>query len=86
MSLMNGASLGNDLDKELTKAGEFAHRMPFQVDSTLRRAINAGTVMFIGQHLSETVEQLLNLQLTRPATEAASITEDGHIIAHLCVN
>lgn len=83
ISLMTGASLGNDLDKELTEAGVLARRMPFQVDSTLRKAINDGTVMFIDQHLSETVEQLRNLQLTRPdiaVIEAVAITEDGHIV------
>ncbi len=60
---MTGASLGNDLDKQLTEAGVLSRRMPFQVDSTLRKAINAGEVMFIDQHLSETVEQLRNNQL-----------------------
>jgi len=60
LTLMTGASLGNDLDKQLTEAGVLSRRMPFQVDSTLRKAINAGEVMFIDQHLSETVEQLRN--------------------------
>lgn len=60
ISLMTGASLGNDLDKQLTEAGVLARRMPFQVDPTLRRAINAGEVMFVDQHLSDTVEQIRN--------------------------
>lgn len=83
ISLMTGASLGNDLDKQLTEAGVLARRMPFQVDSTLRKAINAGEVMFIDQHLSETVEQLRNHQLKLPdiaVIEAAAITEQGHIV------
>lgn len=83
ISLMTGASLGNDLDKELTEAGVLARRMPFQVDSTLRKAINAGEVMFIDQHLSETVEQLRNGQLKLPdiaVIEAVAITEQGHIV------
>ncbi|MCJ1886152.1 acetyl-CoA hydrolase/transferase family protein [Pseudomonas sp. LA21] len=83
ISLMTGASLGNDLDKQLTEAGVLARRMPFQVDSTLRKAINAGDVMFIDQHLSETVEQLRNHQLKLPdiaVIEAVAITEEGHIV------
>lgn len=83
ISLMTGASLGNDLDKQLTEAGVLARRMPFQVDSTLRKAINAGEVMFIDQHLSETVEQLRNHQLKLPdiaVIEAVAITEQGHIV------
>lgn len=83
ITLMTGASLGNDLDKQLTDAGVLARRMPFQVDSTLRKAINDGKVMFIDQHLSETVEQLRNLQI-KPVDlaviEAVAITEQGHIV------
>lgn len=83
ITLMTGASLGNDLDKKMTEAGMLARRMPFQVDSTLRKAINSGQVMFIDQHLSETVEQLRNHQLKLPdiaIIEAVAITEQGHIV------
>lgn len=83
ITLITGASLGNDLDKQLTEAGVLARRLPFQVDNTLRNAINQGEVMFIDQHLSETVEQMRNLQLKRPdvaVIEAIAITEDGGII------
>lgn len=83
INLMTGASLGNDLDKILTEAGALARRMPFQVDNTLRKAINLGEVMFIDQHLSETVELLRNKQLPMPdvaVIEAVAITEEGHIV------
>ncbi|SBS32475.1 Succinyl-CoA:coenzyme A transferase [Marinomonas aquimarina] len=83
INLMTGASLGNDLDKILTESGSLARRMPFQVDTTLRKAINNGEVMFIDQHLSEMVEQLRNHQLARPDVaiiEAIAITEEGHIV------
>ncbi|EPF70338.1 acetyl-CoA hydrolase/transferase family protein [Acinetobacter rudis] len=83
ITLITGASLGNDLDKQLTEAGVLARRLPFQVDNTLRRAINKGEVMFIDQHLSETVEQMRNQQLKRPdvaVIEAVAITKDGGII------
>lgn len=83
INLMTGASLGNDLDKQLTEAGLLSRRMPFQVDNTLRKAINQGEVMFIDQHLSETVEQLRNHQLKLPdiaVIEAVAITEQGHIV------
>lgn len=83
ISLMTGASLGNDLDKQLTEAGVLSRRMPFQVDSTLRKAINDGSVMFIDQHLSDTVEQLRNHQL-KPVDlaviECIAITEDGGLV------
>jgi succinyl-CoA:acetate CoA-transferase len=83
ITLMTGASLGNDLDKQLTEAGVLARRMPFQVDSTLRKAINDGKVMFIDQHLSDTVEQLRNRQI-KPVDlaviECVAITEEGHLV------
>ncbi|MDX1466784.1 MAG: propionyl-CoA--succinate CoA transferase, partial [Halomonas sp.] len=83
ITLMTGASLGNDLDQRLTEAKVLARRMPFQVDTTLRRAINAGEVMFIDQHLSETVELLRNRQLAEldvAVVEACAITEAGGIV------
>lgn len=83
ITLMTGASLGNDLDKLLTEANVLSRRMPFQVDATLRGAINDGRVMFLDQHLSETVELLRNGQLGEidvAVVEACAITEEGHII------
>lgn len=83
ITLMTGASLGNDLDRMLTEANALSRRMPFQVDATLRRAINDGSVMFMDQHLSETVELLRNRQLANmdvAVIEACAITEDGYIV------
>ncbi len=83
ITLMTGASLGNDLDKTLAEAHVLARRMPFQSDPGLRRAINAGEVMFIDQHLSETVEQLRTNQIPPvdvAVVEAVAITEHGGIV------
>lgn len=83
ITLMTGASLGNDLDKTLAEAHVLSRRIPFQSDPALRRAINAGEVMFIDQHLSETVEQLRTRQIPGvdlAIIEAVAITEEGGII------
>jgi len=83
ITLMTGASLGNDIDKVLAQADVIARRLPFQSDETLRRKINAGEVMFIDQHLSETVEQLRSGQIAPvdvAVVEAVAITEQGGII------
>src|SRR3989344_4410121 len=83
ITLMTGASLGHDADKVLSDAGVTARRLPFQVDASLRQRINAGEVMSIDQHLSETVELLRNRQLAPvdvAVIEATCITEDGHIV------
>lgn len=83
VTLMTGASLGNDLDKTMTEARLLSRRIPFMSDPGLRRAINAGEVMYIDQHLSETVEQLRTCQLPPvdiAIIEAVAITESGGIV------
>lgn len=83
ITLITGASLGHDTDKKLCEAGILERRLPFQVDTTLRKAINEGKVLFIDQHLSETSEQLRNGHLKSidcAIIEAVAITEDGGII------
>lgn len=83
ITLMTGASLGNDLDKTMVEAHMLARRMPFQSDPALRKAINAGEVMFIDQHLSETVEQLRSGQIHGvdvAIVEAVAITSEGGIV------
>ncbi|MFC4166956.1 acetyl-CoA hydrolase/transferase family protein [Teichococcus aestuarii] len=83
ITLMTGASLGNDIDRRLTEAGVLRRRLPFQVDPVLRGAINRGEVMFIDQHLSETVEQLRSRQMgpiDYAIVEAVAIREDGGVV------
>jgi succinyl-CoA:acetate CoA-transferase len=83
ITLLTGASLGNDVDKTLTEAGALARRMPFQSDPVLRAAINRGEVMFVDQHLSETVEMLRTRQIAPidiAIIEAVAITETGAIV------
>ena len=83
ITLLTGASLGHDTDKLLTEAGALARRMPFQVDPVLRAAINRGEVMYIDQHLSETVEQLRSHHIAPvdvAVVEAVAITESGAIV------
>ena len=83
ITLLTGASLGNDTDKLLTEAHALARRAPFQVDPVLRAAINRGEVMYIDQHLSETVEVLRAGHLGPvdvAVIEAVRITESGGIV------
>ncbi|KAA6405183.1 acetyl-CoA hydrolase/transferase family protein [Candidatus Tokpelaia sp.] len=83
ITLITGASLGHDIDGILCAAGVVARRLPFQVDTVLRQAINRGDVMFIDQHLSHTVEQMRARQLPKAdiaIIEAVAITESGGIV------
>lgn len=88
ISLLTGASLGHDSDAKMAEAGLLARRIPFQVDTTLRKKINEGAVMFIDQHLSETAEQLRTKALPQmdiAVIEATAITEDGGIVPTMSV-
>ncbi len=83
ITLMTGASLGHNTDGKLAEAGVLSKRMPFQVDPILRNKINAGEILFIDQHLSESAELLHNKNL--PAVdvavlEVAYIDRDGSIV------
>lgn len=83
ITLITGASLGHDIDKILCEAGVTKRRLPFQVDTTLRKAINCGEVLFIDQHLSHTVEQMRARQMPQAdcaIIEAVAITETGGIV------
>ena len=88
LTLITGASLGNDSDGLMANAGLLARRLPFQSDAALRRKINSGEVMFIDQHLSETAEQLRSHSLAAvdiAVIEAVAITEDGGIVPTMSV-
>jgi len=83
LTLITGASLGNDSDGMMAQSGLLARRLPFQVDGVLRKMINDGRVMFLDQHLSETVEQLRGHNLPPidvAVIEATAITESGAIV------
>ncbi len=83
INLMSGASLGHDIDGALAEAGALARRLPFQSDARMRQAINRGDIMFVDQHLSETVEMLrahVMGKIDIAVIEAVAITEDGGIV------
>lgn len=83
ITFATGASLGNGIDQKLAEAKVIARRLPYQSDPTLRKAINAGEVMFTDQHLSETAEKMRHNMLAKPhiaIIAATAITEDGQII------
>lgn len=82
ITLITGASLGQNTDSLLTEANALIRRMPFQVDRTLRAALNAGEVAFMDQHLSETAEYIQNghiAPLDIAVLEACAIDENGNI-------
>ncbi|WP_231634867.1 succinate CoA transferase [Pedobacter sp. PACM 27299] len=83
ITLMTGASLGHGTDGALADADALSLRLPFQVDPVLRKAINNGEVLFIDQHLGETVTLLKSNHFPKidiAVLEACRIEADGSII------
>ncbi|WP_269901450.1 succinate CoA transferase [Paenalcaligenes faecalis] len=83
LTLLTGASLGNNSDGLMAESGVLARRSPFQVDADMRRSINEAKVLFYDQHLSELAEQLRSepgYPIDVAVIEAVAITEDGHIV------
>lgn len=82
VTLISGASLGHDTDGKLAEAGALKKRMPFQVDRTLRKKINSGEVLFMDQHLSESVELIHNkiIPVDIAIIEVAYIDREGNLV------
>ncbi len=83
ITLVTGASLGQDTDGHLSDAHVLHRRMPFQTDPVLRKSINNGSVLFLDQHLSETIDQLKSgifPVMDIAVIEAALVEEDGSIV------
>ena len=83
IELYSGASVGPEGDTELTEAGAVARRLPYQTNSTLRKAINTGDIDYIDMHLGRSPEFIAAGHVRKPdiaLVEALAITEDGHLI------
>ncbi|TCO71348.1 acetyl-CoA hydrolase/transferase family protein [Marinisporobacter balticus] len=83
ITLITGASVGDELDGALTRAGVLKRRFPYQTNKDSRNAINNGTVMYQDMHLSH-VSQYIDYgffgKIDVAIIEALAITEDGGII------
>ncbi|MCP1102678.1 succinyl-CoA:acetate CoA-transferase [Aequitasia blattaphilus] len=83
LTVYSGASLGDEFDGELTRKGVFKKRIPYQTNTDLRNAINAGKVGYFDMALSELPLWVKNGVLNPidvAIVEAAAIDEEGNII------
>ena len=83
LTVLTGASLGNDSDGLMSQSHVVARRAPFQVDATMRQHINEAKVQFYDMHLSEMAEHLRadpGYPIDVAVIEAVAITEEGHIV------
>lgn len=81
--LLTGASVGDELDGELARAGIIAKRFPYQTNNCLRDSINGGSCEFLDMHLGSSAQYVrygFLGDIDVAIVEAVAITEDGHII------
>lgn len=83
LTLLTGASTGDEMDGVLARAGVIRRRIPYQTNKDLRDAINRGEISYMDMHLSQLPNWVKNGYLGKvnvAVVEAAAIDENGNII------
>lgn len=83
LTLITGASVGDELDGALARAGVVKRRYPYQTNKDMRNKINDGSILYEDIHLSH-VPQWIKVgffgNIDIALVEAVAIREDGGII------
>ncbi len=83
ITLITGASVGDELDGALTRAGVLKRRFPYQTNKSSRNGINDGSVKYMDMHLSH-VPQFIDYgffgKIDVAIVEALAINPDGGIV------
>lgn len=83
ITLITGASVGDELDGELSRSGVLKRRFPYQTHRDTRNGINDGSIQYQDLHLSH-VPQMMSYgflgNIDVAIVEAVGITEEGGII------
>ena len=83
LTVITGASVGDELDGALARSGVMKRRYPYQTNKYSRNAINEGKVLYQDMHLSH-VAQFIDYgflgNIDVAVVEALAITEEGGII------
>ncbi|WP_423219127.1 acetyl-CoA hydrolase/transferase family protein, partial [Caldisalinibacter kiritimatiensis] len=83
ITLITGASVGEELDGELSKCGVIKKRLPYQTQKDCRDRINLGDIHFVDMHLSHLPQYIKYGFLGHidiAIIEAVAITEEGYIV------
>lgn len=83
ITLITGASVGDQLDGSLSRAGVIERRYPYQTNKSIRDMINAGKIKYVDMHLSQVpwwIKHNYFGKLDLAVIEAAAIDEFGNII------
>ncbi len=83
INVFTGASTGESIDGELSKANAIGFRTPYQTNGELRKALNSGGVAFADLHLSHMAQEMrygfMGKKLNVAVIEACDVTDDGKI-------
>ena len=80
LTVATGASVGDDMDGVMARAGLIARRLPYMSDADMRGQINAGRMDYTDMHLSHLPTAVNNgagHRLDIAVIEAAAVTEQG---------
>lgn len=83
ITLLTGASVGDELDGALGRAGVIKRRFPYQTHKDIRNGINESKIMYQDMHLShlpQYMEAGVFGDIDVAIVEAVAITEDGGIV------
>lgn len=83
INVFTGASTGDKLDGELTRANAIQFLAPYQTNNDMRKAINNGTICFCDLHLSTMAQDIrygYYGKIDVAIIEACDVTEDGEIV------
>jgi len=87
ISLYTGASIGDECDGVLARAGIMKMRLPYQSHADVRNNINKGQTEYIDMHLSHSARLIRMGFVPKPTlalVEACEVTQDGKIYLTGC--
>lgn len=82
LTLLTGASVGDELDGSLARAGIVSRRFAYQTNKDMRSRINAGKVSYSDMHISQfpySVNQKTGPGIDFAVVECAAVTAEGII-------
>ena len=84
LTIFTGASVGDDLDGVLSRAGLMKRRYPYQSNSSLRKMINSAELSYADMHLSSFpfhLKRQAGAHVDIAVVECVAITKDGLVPA-----
>jgi len=88
ISLITGASVGDEIDGRLSRAGVIRRRYPYQTNDSVRELSNQGQLAYVDMHLSQVPFWIKNGYFGKidvAVIEAVAIDSEGNLIPSMSV-